>query len=93
MLEIIGWIGGLAFAACALPQAYKCWQQKHAHGISYLMLGLWTLGEALTLAYVALGDTFGLRESLPLLLNYGVNLLGLTVIIWYRVFPGKENNG
>lgn len=90
MLDIIGWIGGICFAACAIPQAYKCWKQKHAHGISYLMLTLWTIGEVLTLAYVLLSDSFGFRESLPLILNYGANLLGLVIIIRYRVFPNAE---
>lgn len=89
MLEIIGWIAGVAFAICAWPQVYKCWQQGHAHGLSYAFLALMTLGEVLTLIYV-LGQNLTMSEKAPLLLNYIANILALVGIWYYRLFPRAE---
>lgn len=90
-MEIVGWTGGILFALCAVPQAYKCWQQKHAHGISYLLLIMWFFGELLTLIYISGSQTMQLQEKLPLILNYGANIISLFVIIYYRLFPGVVN--
>lgn len=91
MTEIIGWIGGAGFAVCAMPQVHKCYKQGHAHGISYLFLLLWTLGEVCTLVYVLLQD-LTLREQAPLLLNYIVNLICMIAIWRYRLFPKQKQH-
>ena len=64
-IEIIGWIAGISFAVCSLPQAIECYKQKHAHGISLLFILLWLIGEVLMQVYVILKH--GL--DLPLLVN------------------------
>jgi uncharacterized protein with PQ loop repeat len=80
-MEMIGWIGAICFAVCAAPQAWLCYQQGHADGLSKLLLGLWVTGEACSFIYVLpLG-------KLPLLFNYAANLALLMVILRYKIFP------
>lgn len=82
-MEILGWAGGILLGICAIPQAYQCYKQKHAHGISKIFLTMWLVGELLTLAYV------WPKKDLPLLFNYSVNLCCLVVIGRYMVKPDK----
>lgn len=83
MGEAIGWVGGVAFAVCGLPQAITCHRQGHANGIDAGFLGLWLLGEVCTLIYVLLD--VGL--AWPLLVNYGANLVLTGAITYYKLFP------
>lgn len=83
MTELIGWIGGILFAVCGLPQAIQSFKQGHSLGLSSLFLAMWTSGEVLTLVYVLLKH--GL--DWPLVFNYGMNLLFLTVIIYFKIKP------
>ena len=81
-LEWMGWIGALCLAFCAVPQAIMSVKQKHSHGISKGLLWLWSLGELFTLIYI----WYGTRD-LPLLVNYGLNVIFIGIVIWYKVFP------
>lgn len=83
--EISGWIGAICFSVCAIPQVIKCYKQGHAHGVDYLFLWLWFIGEVCMIGY-----TLILVDSLQLLLNYIFNLLCLVVILKYRYFPTKN---
>lgn len=80
-LEVIGWIGAIAFALSAVPQAVKSWKDKHSHGLAWSFLGLWLLGELASIVYVLP------KGHIPLLANYFLNLTFLLVIIWYKVRP------
>ena len=85
MIEPLGWIGGVLFAICPI---YEAWQSykigcTYIHGIT---LAIWASGEAITLAYVILKH--GLDG--PLMLNYTVNLVFLSIIIYYKIKPRKE---
>jgi uncharacterized protein with PQ loop repeat len=80
-MEIIGWIGSMMLALCAVPQAIQSFRQKHSRGISSWMIGLWFAGEVLTAAYVLP------KQDYPLLLNYAVNIGCLVVIGWYKYRP------
>lgn len=79
MYELIGWVGSILFALCALPQAWLCFKQKHARGISWLFLMMWLWGEVLTFTYVLP------TGKLPLLANYVMNFILLLIIIFYKV--------
>lgn len=92
MISFIGWLGAIAFALCAVPQAHKCYKQKHAHGVSYLLLLLWIIGEVLTLIYVLANESIDIEQKAPLLLNYFANLASLLVIIRYRVWPTRKQD-
>lgn len=81
IIDMIGWTGSALFAICAIPQAYVCYKQKHAHGLSWVFLITWLLGEVLTLIYILIKEVL----DLPLLFNYTANLLALFVILHYKV--------
>jgi len=85
-MEIIGWIGSLLLAVCALPQAILSYRQKHSEGISHGMLFLWGLGELFVLAYVVW------KMDLPLIVNYGANLIMILIIGYYKYFPTQNDS-
>lgn len=78
MLNILGWIGSILFAICGLPQAIKCYKEKHADGISTSFLLMWLFGEIFTMIYVLP------KMDLPLLFNYSINLVFLFVITYFK---------
>jgi uncharacterized protein with PQ loop repeat len=85
--EVLGWIGSIALAVCAYPQAVKCWRQGHGQGLSVFGLIVWTAGE------IALVIATPLKCGwVPwLMANYIGNLLALAVILRYRFWPRKES--
>ncbi len=86
-MEIIGWIGSMLFAFCALPQCIMVCRQKHAHGLSWAFLLMWMMGEVLCFWYVAMQPMM----QVPLLANYIINFAMLIVIIWYKIAGNKLN--
>ena len=81
ILETIGWLGAFFFAICAVPQAWQSYKEGHSHGLSWMFLIFWLLGEIFMTIYVwPTGD-------LPLLSNYIVNLILTSVIFYYKVHP------
>lgn len=81
MIELTGWLGGVLLAWCAVPQVIQCVKQGHAQGVSWAFLGMWGIGEILTLIYVLYSRT---EVDLPLVFNYSVNTVFIGVIAWYR---------
>jgi len=81
MLELIGWIGGLCLAICAVPQAIHAYKVKHCNGITSWCLMLWLVGEILTAVYVFP------KQDYPLLFNYSINIVCLVIICRYKYFP------
>ena len=80
-MDLVGWIGGLMLAICALPQAYTSWKQGHSDGLTWTLLWLWGGGEFVTLVYVIP------KQDWPLILNYGINVIAMSVIMWYKWKP------
>lgn len=83
--EILGWIGSIAFAVCAAPQAYDSWKKGNSRGITWGFFILWSVGEVFTLLYILP------TGKLPLIVNYLVNLMFLIVIGYYKVYPRKRS--
>lgn len=86
MIEALGWFGGILLSLCAVPQAYVCWLLKSARGINIIFLMSWFLGEIATLVYV-----MHTSASVPLIINYSVNLVCLTIILYYYINPGNPD--
>tara|TARA_R110000868_G_scaffold87240_1_gene244124 strand:+ start:130 stop:402 length:273 start_codon:yes stop_codon:yes gene_type:complete len=84
MMELIGYIGSICLALCAIPQAWLSYKQGHSQGISIYFLLMWTLGELFTLVYVIP------MLNAPLILNYSGNVLFLAVIWKYKLLPKKS---
>lgn len=83
---MIAWIGNFLLAVCGLPQAYKSYKDGHSNGISWGFIIMWTVGEVCTLVYLLTE-----LQSLPLILNYSVNGLFCSVIIYYKFKPRRYN--
>lgn len=85
-LDAIGWIGSFCFAVCAIPQAWKCYQEKNGNGLSWPFILLWLVGEVFTFIYI------WPKRDWPLLFNYTVNLSALFVIIYYMLWPTRKSS-
>lgn len=81
-IDTVGYIGGIFFAICAFPQALQSYKHGHSRGVSALMLLLWFLGEVLCSIYIIGKHGF----DGPLLLNYFMNLVFVSVISYYKFF-------
>lgn len=79
-MELIGWAGSVLFAFCGLPQAIQCFKTGHSRGLNWAFLLAWFFGEILTIVYVLP------KMDVPLLFNYGFNLLILIVILRYKIW-------
>jgi uncharacterized protein with PQ loop repeat len=85
LFSILGWLGSVCLAICGVPQAIQSFKDKHSHGISWGFLLLWTFGEIFALAYVY--D----KLDLPLLVNYGSNILIVSIMLYYKVYPKTKS--
>jgi uncharacterized protein with PQ loop repeat len=83
-MELVGWVGAVCFALCAIPQAVQSYKTKSSEGLNAWTLTLWFWGEVFMIWYI-LGTTF----QIPLLFNYVFNLACLIVIIYYKI-KGKK---
>ena len=82
MIFVIGWIGALCFAFCAVPQVVKTYRSKSIGDFSWGFLILWIAGEILCGYYVVC--TTGLSQA-PLLANYLANGLMLGYLVYAKV--------
>lgn len=78
---LIGWIGGILLALSSIPQAIRTVRDGNADGLSGFFIASWLIGEVLSLVYI--GPTF----NWPLIANYGINLLIVSLIGYYKVWP------
>jgi uncharacterized protein with PQ loop repeat len=81
-METFAWIGSILLGVCALPQSYKSIKDKETVGVSPAFLWAWILGEMFTFVYVIFE-----KYSVPLLLNYLLNIIFISVILYYFYFP------
>jgi uncharacterized protein with PQ loop repeat len=80
IIDIIGWIGAIAFSVCAIPQALEAIKNKACY-INKSFLYLWLIGEVFTLVYA-----INIKAA-PLLLNYIINGISLSIILYYNKSP------
>ena len=85
-MTILGWAGSILLALCAIPQAYKSFTERKTSDISASFLWMWYLGEWMAMTYV-----FVEKFSLPLILNYGSNIILISIIMWFYYFPQKTS--
>lgn len=77
-MDNIGWVGSILLAFCGLPQMLDAIKKKSAKGLTWGFLLMWYVGELATFVYILP------KADLPLLVNYGANILFLSVIIHYK---------
>lgn len=82
-MEIIGWIGSVLLAFCGLPQAIESYKTKSSAGLTWGFLLMWFVGEIFTVIYIIP------KWHWPLLFNYTANIIFLSIILYYKIKPGK----
>jgi uncharacterized protein with PQ loop repeat len=82
---LMGWLGSICLALSGIPQAIQSYQDKHSHGISWGFLLLWGFGELFALTYV-----FN-KLDMPMIFNYGINIFVVSMMLYYKLYPKKEN--
>ena len=82
MNDLLGWLGAVLFATCAVPQVIKTWETKKAEDLSWLFLLFWLFGEVFTFIYIIVDDLNNRITHFPLYLNYSVN----TILVVYLVY-------
>jgi uncharacterized protein with PQ loop repeat len=82
-METLGYIGSIMLAICGLPQALESYKTKSSDGLTWGFIGLWFWGEIFTFVYILP------KMDLPLLINYSANIIFLSVIIYFKLFPKK----
>jgi uncharacterized protein with PQ loop repeat len=85
MLEIFGWLGSVLLAFCGLPQAIESYQNKNSDGLTWGFLLMWGFGEVFTFVFIFP------TMMLPLVFNYTANLIFISIILYYKIRPGKRN--
>lgn len=84
MNEVVGWIGSLLFAVCALPQVIHTFKTRKTDDVNELFLWFWFLGEIFTFSYVVVDDIASENYHIPLYFNYAFNLLMLFYLIYAK---------
>lgn len=79
---ICGWVGALLFSICGLPQAWKCFREGHANGLSWGFLLMWIGGEVLCAIHIW-DDAW----TLPVFLNYMANIAMILVMLKFKAWP------
>lgn len=74
-----GWIGSACLSLCGLPLVITTIREGHCRGVDTYFILLWFLGEVLSLIYSL--D----KDVLPLLFNYGFNIVFITIVIFYKI--------
>lgn len=78
-MNLIGWIGSILLALCGLPIAFEAFKNKKSD-INWMFLLMWGMGEIFTLIYVS-----SKSDVLPLMFNYGLNILFLSIVLFYKL--------
>jgi uncharacterized protein with PQ loop repeat len=81
--KLLGWAGASLFAFCAVPQVVQTVREGHARNLSSLFLWMWFWGACLC----AVGSILDVGVVPWLIFNYSVNMLCVTVLLKYKLFP------
>lgn len=76
-MKFIGWISGILLGLCAFPEVWHT-IEKGQNDSSWLFLLMWGLGEVGFFIYV-----FPKRDY-PLLFNYVLNIILISILIFYK---------
>lgn len=80
-MEIIGYTSSLLLAICGLPTAILSIKNGNSRHIDSGLFWIWYIAELLGIVYVVH------LWNLPLILNYGFNVVFLSIICYYKLRP------
>lgn len=82
-IEYIGWISAVLLATCGIPEAYEALKTGDS-ALTWTFLLMWYFGEIFALIYTM--NKNKKVKLIPLLFNYGLNLVLISVIISCKLF-------
>jgi uncharacterized protein with PQ loop repeat len=82
-MEMLGWLGSILLAFCGLPQAIESYKTKSSDGLTWGFIAMWFIGEIFTFIYILP------KMDLPLMFNYTANIIFLSIIIYFKLYPKK----
>lgn len=77
MNDLIGWVGGICLALCAVPEVIKTLKNGQC-SVGWGMLLLWGVGEVLVLVSI-----FHLDIGF-LIFNYLINIICIGILMYYK---------
>lgn len=83
MIQIIGYIGSIAYALSGIPQAILSIKNGHSRGVSRGFAMLSVIGSSLSLIYALP------RGDYVLLLNFGANIIVWGTVLKYSYFERR----
>lgn len=83
MIQIIGYIGSVAYALSGIPQAILSIKNGHSRGVSRGFAMLSVIGSSLSLIYALP------RGDYVLLLNFGANIIVWGTVLKYSYFERR----
>lgn len=84
MIQLIGYIGSLAYALCGLPQAWMSIKNGNSQGVSRGFAFLSLIGSVFSVVYAAP------KGDYVLLLNFGCNIIVWGIILKYSYFERRK---
>lgn len=86
MIELIGYIGAIAFTLCGWPMAYESWKDQCAKKINNWFLAMWSIGDIALLIYNIA------HHHTPLIIDYTLNAFFVAYIYYikYKYRDGRE---
>ena len=82
LTELIGYAGSLLLGLCALPEVYIS-LTTGTTGLSWSFLLMWYFGEILLMIYTIIKNKQ--VKLLPLIGNYGLNIVFISIILWVKL--------
>ena len=76
--ELIGWISAILLAGCGIPEVIQAFRINDSH-LTWPFLLMWFFGEVFALLYTIIKSKK--VKLLPLIFNYGLNILCISVIM------------
>lgn len=90
--DTLGWVGNIVLSIGVIPQVYKTWRSHDVSSFSWSFLLMWCGGVIMTFVYIAADNLDKGEFQWPLWLNYLVNILGTTYLVYAKIrFTGETN--
>ena len=77
-MDLLGWLGGVLLALCAIPEVISAIRNKRCN-LSSGFLWMWYIGEWLILVPILVNSMAGF-----LVFNYTLNIALISVLMYYK---------
>lgn len=84
LIEIIGYIGAIAYTICNIPLVYRASRTGDTSGLPWAFLHLWSLGN---ISFLINSIS---HQNVPLIMDYTLNGLILVYIYYIKIKHGSK---